>query len=268
MPSRGAAWRACPGARGRWRPPRACPRGRRPGRPRHRRGRARPGRARHSGRRSSCPRRRRGGDLAQHLRVSRGDAGKVHHLAQPDDAGPGHRLGDVLGPDLVARRLEPRRRGGARGHLDEDVDRLDQRLVMHQPHAGQAEHVGDLVRVDEHGGRAVRRDGADELGDGQHARFDVHVAVAEAGHQEAPVGLDHLRRRRRSSPRRRRRNRRSGPPAMARSVPRISSPRMDVHPGAAAHDHVGGLAAGGDADQPRRAVLPGPPCGRLHSDRA
>ena len=61
------------------------------------------------------------------------------------------------------------------------VDRHGQRLVMHQPHAFEAEHVGDLVRVDEHRGRAVRDDGAAEFGDRHHAAFDMHMPVAKPG---------------------------------------------------------------------------------------
>ena len=53
-PSPAAASPSCPGARGRWRPRRACPRGRPPGRRRHSRGRAGRDRARRSGRRPSC----------------------------------------------------------------------------------------------------------------------------------------------------------------------------------------------------------------------
>ena len=61
---------------------------------------------------------------------------------------------------------------------------------MHQPDARHAEHIGDLVRIDEHRGRAVRDDGAGELGDRHHAALDMHVRVAEAGHEVAPRGLD------------------------------------------------------------------------------
>ena len=54
-----------------------------------------------------------GGNLGEHLRIGVRDAGKVHHLAQADDARPGHGLGDVLGPQGDAGRLQPRRRGRA-----------------------------------------------------------------------------------------------------------------------------------------------------------
>ena len=96
------------------------------------------------------------------------------------------------GPMTGAGCLQPGRRGHAGGHLHEDVDGLAGRLVHHQAHAAQAENVGDLVRVDEHAGGAVRQHGADELGHRQHARFDVHVRVQQPGHQISPAGLDDL----------------------------------------------------------------------------
>ena len=64
------------------------------------------------------------------------------------------------------------------------------RLVVHQPHAGQAEDVGDLVWVDEHAGRPVGNDGAGELGYGDHAALDVHVGIAQAGDKVALFGLN------------------------------------------------------------------------------
>ena len=41
--------------------------------------------------------------------------------------------------------------------------------------------------------RAMRDHGAGEFGDGHHAAFDMHVAVAKAGHEIAAVGVDRLR---------------------------------------------------------------------------
>ena len=79
-----------------------------------------------------------------------------------------------------------------------DVDRHGHRLVMHQPDAVEPEHVGDLVRVDEHGRRAVRDHGAGEFGHRHHAALDMHVPVAETGDEIAAAGVDHLVSRARS----------------------------------------------------------------------
>ena len=57
----------------------------------------------------------------------------------------------------------------------------------------EAEDVGDLVVVDEHGGGAVRQDGLGEAPDRDHRRLDVHVRVDEPGHQVGAVGVEHPR---------------------------------------------------------------------------
>ena len=64
---------------------------------------------------------------------------------------------------------------------------------MHQLDAWQPQHIGDLMRVDEHGGRAMRDDGAGELGHRHHAAFDMHMPVAQTRHEISAIGLDDLR---------------------------------------------------------------------------
>ena len=188
------------------------------------------------------------GDLAEHFGITRDHAGEVHHLAQAYDVRPGHRLGDVLGAEFGAGRLEARRGGGAGGHLDEDVDGLREGLVVHQADALEPHDIGDLVGVDEHAGGAVGGDGADEFGDGQHAAFDMHVPVAKAGDEVAALGVDDLRVR-------------SDEAVEARAAPGEAAgfdgdvaagedlAGMDVDPGAVADHQIGGGAAGGDGDE-------------------
>ena len=128
---------------------------------------------------------------------------------------------------------------------------------MHQPDAVEPEHVGDLVRVHEHAGRAVRNDGAGELGRRHHAALDMHVPVAEAGDEIAPAGIDHLGLR------------------ADRVLGRVPDEReaarddghvhawdhlagIDVDPAPVADDQLGRLAACGDIHQERRGF--GPAC--------
>ena len=59
---------------------------------------------------------------------------------------------------------------------------------------GDAEHVGDLVRVGGDGGRPVREHRADELVDPQLRRLQMHVGVDEAGRQRGAVDVDRLAR--------------------------------------------------------------------------
>ena len=197
----------------------------------------------------------RGGDLGQHLGIACDHAREVHHFAKADDVGPGHGLRDLVGAEFGAGRLESRRARHAARHLHEDIDRQSRRLVVHEAHARQAQNIGDLVRVDEHRGRAMRDHGAGEFGHRHHAAFDVHVAVAEARHQVAAIGRDHHR-------------------IPADAVGGIGADigeapvrdgdvgvvddlaGMHVHPAALADHHVGGDAAHGGIDQAAAALGP------------
>ncbi len=101
---------------------------------------------------------------------------------------------------------------------------------MHQPHAGRpstlAISCGSMNIEVVPCGMTARA----EFGDGHHAAFDMHVAVAEAGDEIAAARLDDL------ACRRRWRRPRSGPMAakrpasMAISMPGMISPGMDIHP--------------------------------------
>ena len=52
--------------------------------------------------------------------------------------------------------------------------------AMQHAHAVGAEHVADLVRVDDDAGHAARHDGARELARREHGALDVQVAVDQA----------------------------------------------------------------------------------------
>ena len=64
---------------------------------------------------------------------------------------------------------------------------------VEQPvHAVGAEHVRDLVRVGDDGGRPERQHEPRELVDEQLRRLEVHVRVDEPGHDEAAGGVERL----------------------------------------------------------------------------
>src|SRR5205814_6051209 len=63
--------------------------------------------------------------------------------------------------------------------FDPHIDRQADCLVVHELDTRKTEHIGDLVGIDEHGGRAMRNDRARKLGHCYHAAFDVHVSVAQ-----------------------------------------------------------------------------------------
>ena len=64
---------------------------------------------------------------------------------------------------------------------------------MHQFHAGQAQNVGNFVGVDKHAGGAVGNDSAGKFRHGDHAAFDVHVGVAQAGDEVTAVRRNNFR---------------------------------------------------------------------------
>ena len=167
-----------------------------------------------------------------------------------------HRLGDVGDAERRARIFQPRRGRHAGRHLHMHVDRHRQRLVMHQPDARQPEHVGDLVRIDEHRGRAVRDHRAAELRHRHHAALDMHVPVAEPRHEIAAAGVDDDRLLA---------DRVAGvrpaigeAPADDRKVGAGDDlARMHIDPAPVAHHQIGRLAPGRDVDQRRRHLGPG-----------
>ena len=129
-----------------------------------------------------------------------------------------------------------------------DIDGHGHRLVMHQANAVQAEHIRDLVRIDEHRGRAVRDHGAAELRHRHHAAFDMHVRVAQAGNEIAATGIHHLGALADGV--------RGVRPAIGESPAgdcNIGSgndlARMDIDPAPVAHDEIRRPPAGRDIDQ-------------------
>ena len=130
-----------------------------------------------------------GSNLGQHFWITVDDAGKVHHLAQADDAGPVHGFGDVIGCDLEPGGFQTGGGGRTGGHLGVDVDRLQERFVVHQAHTAQAQDVGDLVRIRKHRRRAMGDHGGGELGRGQHARFEKKRTFFAQVHKKAMTSV-------------------------------------------------------------------------------
>ena len=203
--------------------------------------------------------------LGQHLRVAVRHARKIHHLAQTDDAGPGHCLGHVVGRDFVPGGFQTGGRRRAGWHLHEHRAGLYPRLVMHQAHTGQAEDVCDFVRVGEHRRGAVRDDGSTEFGRNQHTGFDVHMSVAQAGNDVPPLRFDDF-------------GIRSdavtgiganiGEAALRDGdLPLQHLARVDKNDLAAPDHGVGGRASGGDGNEGRGRVGPGRQGLRRHGER-
>ena len=129
-----------------------------------------------------------GRHLGQHLRITVHDTGKIHHLPEPNDPWPLHRLCHILSANFVASGLQTRRRWCAAWHLGENIHRLHQPLIMHQLHPSQTHNIGNLMRVGEHSGGAMRDHRASKFRWSQHATFHMHMPITKAGdHITAPA---------------------------------------------------------------------------------
>ena len=131
-------------------------------------------------------------DFSQHFTVSINDTGEIHHFTQPDNARPLHGLDNVFGGNFNTGGFQSGRGRRTARHLRIDIDWLQQRFVVHQLNAGQAEYIGYLVRVGEHAGRAMRDNSPCKLSRCQHAAFDMHVRIAQPRHHILTVHIDDL----------------------------------------------------------------------------
>ena len=151
-------------------------------------------------------------ELRELARRARDHAREVHHLREADHARAPEQALEVAGCERASRRLEARG-GHARRGGEVDVERQVLADVDEPVHAVGAEHVRDLVRIRDDGGRPERQHEAGELGREQLRRLEVHVRVDEAGNDEGALRVERLgalvvaepgdRRRRRSRCRRR-----------------------------------------------------------------
>ena len=121
----------------------------------------------------------------------RHDAGKVHHLREPDHPGSPHQAFEVAGRERAARGLELRRGYARRGHEEHVQWELGARVE--QPvDTVRAQHVCDLVRVGDHRRRPQRQHEAGELVGQELRRLEVQVGVDESRHDPAAGRVDRL----------------------------------------------------------------------------
>ena len=129
-------------------------------------------------------------DFAKHLWIIVEHAGEIHHFAEADDVGPGHGLNHIVRTNHRSACFKTRRRRHAGRHLNKNIDGQTHGLVMHQLHACQPQHIGDLVGINEHGRSAMGYDRTGEFGHRHHAAFHMHVAIAETRNEIAAIGFN------------------------------------------------------------------------------
>ena len=197
----------------------------------------------------------RGRHFSQHFFISGDHAGIIHHFPKAYYARPAHRFSNILRRNFKSGGFQPRRRWRARGHLRENIYRLQQRLIMHDPNTRQTQHIGNFMRIGKHRGRAMRDNGRGKFSRDQHAAFDMHMPVAQARNKIATTRIDHLR---------------FWANTMARIRPNIGKPtsdngnfptlknlaRLNIDQPTVLNDQIRGRSPGSDSDQICSAICP------------
>ena len=98
---------------------------------------------------------------------------------------------EVRGSELSARGLHLRSRHTRRSH-GEHAEREGFARIEHVANPGQAQHIGDLVRVRDDGRRPSWHDSTGELGHGNHAGLDVDMRIDQARAYVLAVQVDRL----------------------------------------------------------------------------
>ena len=119
---------------------------------------------------------------------------------------------------------------------------------MHHPHTREAQHVGNLVGIGEHGCRAVWNNSSGKFGRSKHPAFDMHMPVNQARNQIAAMCLDDVRIG--TNAMRSIRANIGKPPVGHRYLPPIQHlTGLHVNQLAAAQNEVSGTAPCGDSNQ-------------------
>jgi hypothetical protein len=94
--------------------------------------------------------------------------------------------GPICAPDVSSLGAE----GTQEGTCTKTCTGWLQGLIHHQAHPAQAKHIGNLMRIDEHAGRAARKHRPHKLSHRQHTRFDMHMGIDQAGESGSARRID------------------------------------------------------------------------------
>ncbi len=140
---------------------------------------------------AGCAPRIRNGD---HALGPREYAVHVHHLRDANDLRPGEHLAHLRAAKARSRNLKRWSRGHRRRRLQQAAQRKIAARIDRITHTGDAEHIGKLVRIPEHRGRALRNHRR-RIMMWQHVRaFKMNMRVNQAGSQKAALKLVHFHR--------------------------------------------------------------------------
>jgi hypothetical protein len=117
--------------------------------------------------------------LRQTARVAVQNAGKVHHLAEIQNARVVEQLFNFRHGYLSARSFKRSCRH-TRRRTKEKLERHLSRVLKHVLHAGNAEHISDLMRVAYRRHRPVHHRRPCKLAGHEHRAFNMHMGINEA----------------------------------------------------------------------------------------
>ena len=117
-------------------------------------------------------------DFSEHALITGENPGKVHHLAKSQDPIPGKHLRNFRKTHRRSRRFEVRG-WNAGGDHDEQVEREEPARIENVADSQKSHDVGNLMRIRHHRARSPRNHVGGELGNVEHAAFDVNVCVDE-----------------------------------------------------------------------------------------
>ena len=119
-----------------------------------------------------------GVELLEHLGIAVDHTGKVHYFCQAENPGVAPERTELVTAQHGTAGLHVSRRNTRRGH-HEHAQRTVLGALEHEPNSLQAEDVGDLVGVGDHGGCSHGNDGAGELCWRHKAAFDMNMRIDE-----------------------------------------------------------------------------------------
>ena len=123
------------------------------------------------------------GQFGQHAGISGQNAGEIHEFSQANDVwvrGQRQQIGDFQ-PRAGSFEMGC---GHAGGELNPQVHDGVVRGIEKIPDAGQAQHIGNLVRITNRRGDAMRKHAAVKLRRADERGFDMQVRVDKARHED------------------------------------------------------------------------------------
>ena len=131
------------------------------------------------------------GNFVQHAFVAQRHARIIHQLGQARHPVMFQQRRKIRRFQLRARSFHVRGWHATRGH-DKHIKISAFGAFQHITDAGDAQHIGDLMRVGDYAGDAVRQDSARKFRWRHQAAFDMHMRVDQPGRDKRAVQINFM----------------------------------------------------------------------------